>query len=150
MLESIILMASCHYVKKRWVPSTGLVSLLTKCASKTQNNSLEFDSLKTNRHFPKLAFHALQVRFRFTSNFQIRCKFMSSLLQIRLNQYKIHFSLQIFTDDFKLVGIYGYFVIRWISDQARISKYSTAVGGINIFKTNFQYLSNTDTGKFQR
>ena len=75
---------------------------------------------------------------------------MSSSLQIRLKQYKIHFSLQTFTNDFKLVGIYGYFVIRWISDQARISKYSTAVGGINIFKTNFQYLSNTDTGKFQR
>ena len=62
---------------------------------------------------------------------------MPSLLQIHLKQYKIHFSLQIFTNDFKLVGILGYFVIRWISDQAGISKYSTAVSGINIFKTNF-------------
>ena len=75
---------------------------------------------------------------------------MSSLLQICLKKYKIHFSLQILTNDFKLVGIYRYFVICWISDQARISKYSTPVDGINIFKTNFQYLSNTDTGKFQR
>ena len=46
MQESIILMVSCHYVKKRWVPSTGLVSLLTQCPSKTRNNSVEFNSLK--------------------------------------------------------------------------------------------------------
>ena len=46
MQKSIILMESCHYVKTRWVPSTGLVSLQTKCASKSQNNSLELDSLK--------------------------------------------------------------------------------------------------------
>ena len=38
--------------------------------------------------------------------------FKFSLLQIRLEQYKIHFRLQIFTNDLKLVGIYGYFVIR--------------------------------------
>ena len=39
--------------------------------------------------------------------------------------------------------------IFWISDQAKIYKYSVAVGGINIFKTNLQFLNNNNTGKFQ-